>query len=142
MDLLVRGAASEPAPAAPPSGMIFRPRPRVLAGGGEMSKLLPNDWPRDAKTPTGKAGGDDRRSRGERAALEEPQPAGLRGDPPHHGQRDDIHEAFLTLACAIICWRRPLPEPLALLEPLRRQRLLSAGYQSAGHDYQRLRMCP
>jgi hypothetical protein len=20
--------------------------------------------------------------------------------------RDDIHEAFLTLACAIICWRR------------------------------------
>jgi hypothetical protein len=26
------GPASEPAPAAPPSGMIFRPRPRVLAG--------------------------------------------------------------------------------------------------------------
>jgi predicted ATPase len=70
----------------------------------------------------------------------EPQPAGVRGGAPHHGQRDDIHEAFLTLACAIICWRRTA-EPLALLGPLRRQRLLSAGYQSAGYDYQRLRMC-
>jgi hypothetical protein len=34
-------------------------------------------------------------------------PAGVRGGAPHHGQRDDIHVAFLTLACAIICWRDP-----------------------------------
>jgi hypothetical protein len=44
---------------------------------------------------------------------------------PQHVHRDDIHEAFLTLACAIICWRRTA-------EP--------SGYQPAGHDYQHQRM--
>jgi hypothetical protein len=43
---------------------------------------------------------------------------------PHHVHRDLIYEAFLTLACAIICWRRTA-EPSHLLGPLRRQRLLS-----------------
>ncbi len=41
--------------------------------------------------------------------------------------RDDIHEAFLTLGCALICWRRhllatpvtadPIPRPLAVAIP-------------------------
>jgi len=42
-----------------------------------------------------------------------------------HVHRDDIHEAFLTLAGAIICWRRTA-EPPALLGPL-----------SAGGSYQK-----
>jgi len=29
------------------------------------------------------------------------------------GIRDDIHEAFLTLGCAIICWRR-LKNPILI----------------------------
>jgi hypothetical protein len=44
----------------------------------------------------------------------EPQSAIPYGGAPHHVQRDDIHEAFLTLGCAIICWRR-------LRNPLTRQ---------------------
>jgi hypothetical protein len=29
-----------------------------------------------------------------------------------HKIRDDIHEAFLSLACGIICWRRLASMPL------------------------------
>ena len=102
-------AASEPAPAAPPSRMIFA-CPSAAArrpGDRRWQSFLLDVWRGDAKPPAGNRGGDDHRSRGERAAaLREPQPARVCGGVPHYVQRDDFHEAFLTLACAIICWRR------------------------------------
>src|SRR6185437_2974120 len=87
-------------------------------GGGRCQSFPPDGWRGDARPPPGNAGGDDHRSHGERAALKEPQPAGVRRSAPQCVQRDDIHEAFLTPACAIICWRRTA-EPLTWPGPLK-----------------------
>jgi hypothetical protein len=82
-------AASEPAPATQPSGMIFaRPSRRgTSARRRKMSKLSAEPLAGDAKPPVGNAGGDDHRSRDERAAVREPQPIGVRGGARHHVQR-------------------------------------------------------
>ena len=47
--------------------------------------------------------------------------------------RDDIHEAFLSLACAIICWRR-LTRSHTLLGPLSlcADRTVNAGRKTYG----------
>ena len=52
-----------------------------------MSKLSAEPLAGDAKPPVGNAGGDDHRSRDERAAVREPQPIGVRGGARHHVQR-------------------------------------------------------
>jgi len=80
--------------------MIFR-RPYRRGrrpGGGRCQSFPPDGWRGAAGPPAGNAGGDDHRSHGERAALKEPQPAGVRRSAPQHVQRDDIDEAFLPYA--------------------------------------------
>ncbi|MFJ8777634.1 hypothetical protein ACIRGH_00005, partial [Streptomyces sp. NPDC102476] len=64
-------------------------RETVMSGsaGGRAEQDLLRQTPRRAADPTA-------------------QPALVRRLRIHWEIRDDIHEAFLTLGCALICWRR------------------------------------
>ena len=79
--------------------------------GGRCQSFLPNGWRGDAKPPVGDAGGDDHRSRGERAAVRAPQPVGARVGAPHGLQcplsvRSGVTDPSKSPCAGRLLWRQ------------------------------------
>jgi hypothetical protein len=76
MDLLVRGGGQRAGSGRAGVRDDLRsslPPWEAAPATGECQSFLPNGWRGDAKPPVEHAGGDNHRSRGERAAVREPQ---------------------------------------------------------------------